>query len=188
MNGLLMGPDSNTKESKRPSRLGRDIVGRASSCGVYLAAIIAANLLTARYGAWISKYTAFAFIGLDFVVLDELHEAWKKRGLVWKMGLLIGIGSFLSWLLNRGAGRIGVASFAAFCISTTVDRLIYWFGQKAGFVRWKRAAASNLASSLADSIAFPALAFGWPPDPDIVFAQFTAKLAGAQLWMIFGRE
>jgi uncharacterized PurR-regulated membrane protein YhhQ (DUF165 family) len=104
------------------------------------------------------------------------------------MALLIAGGSALSWLLNRNAGHIGLASFAAFALATVTDRIIYWAGFRLGTERWKRAAASNLGSSLVDSVAFPAFAFGLPLDPDIVFAQFTAKLAGAQLWMLFGKK
>ena len=188
MTGHSTERGTSTRASAARWWLGTDMARRVFYCAVYLAAIIAANTLTATFGPAMSKYTAFAFIGLDFVVMDGLHEAWRGRGLLWRMGILIAAGSALSWFLNANAGRIGLASFIAFCLATVIDRLVYWAGERMGMVRWKRGAASNLCSSLVDSIAFPALAFGWPPDPDIVFAQFTAKLAGAQLWMILGME
>ena len=49
------------------------------------------------------------------------------------MAALIALGSILSYLLNRTAGRIGAASFAAFLASNLVDRGVY-----ALLIRWPR--------------------------------------------------
>jgi hypothetical protein len=147
----------------------------------YLAAIVAANLIVAWQGAWITPYTAFLFIGLDLTVKDQLQDRWTRNGLVWRMGLLISAGSFLSWLLNRRAGRIAVASFAAFAVSTVIDTLIYAVvkGEK-----WRKVGWSNLGGAISDSLVFPSLAFGWPPDPAIVYGQAAAKLAGGLFWSL----
>jgi uncharacterized PurR-regulated membrane protein YhhQ (DUF165 family) len=154
---------------------------------MYLGAIVVANLLIAHYGAWVSSYVAFAFIGLDITALDHLHDAWHNKGLWWKMSGLIATGSFLSWLLNRDAGRIGIASFVAFLISAIVDRAVYAMAHKKG--QYERIMISNFGSSLTDSILFPLLAFGWPPNPAIIFGQFTAKLAGGAFWaLILGKR
>jgi uncharacterized PurR-regulated membrane protein YhhQ (DUF165 family) len=149
---------------------------------LYLMAIVAANLIVARFGAGISKVTAFLFVGLDFTAMDHLHDAWHRRGLWWKMALLIASGSALSWLLNRNAGRIGMASFVAFVVSGIVDRLIYAILVKRQ--RHERVDLSNLGSSAIDSFLFPTLAFGWPPDLDVIFGQFTAKMAGGAVWRV----
>ena len=97
------------------------------------------------------------------------------------MGLLILAGSALSWLLNRQAGRIALASFAAFAVSSAIDTLIYALvkGEK-----WRRVGWSNAAGAVVDSIIFPALAFGWPPDPTIVAFQIVAKGFGGQIWSL----
>jgi hypothetical protein len=67
---------------------------------MYLAAIILANLSSATFGPSASIVNAFVFIGLDLTARDKLHEAWNRNGLVWKMGLLILTGSFLSLVIN----------------------------------------------------------------------------------------
>lgn len=148
----------------------------------YLAAIIAANLVTARVGQWVTPINALIFIGLDITSRDILHDAWHRKGLVWKMGLLIATGSILSWLLNRNAGRIALASFVAFAAASIVDALVYHLLRK--LPRWKRVNGSNLVSAAVDSVIFPALAFGWPPDMEIVYGMSTAKVAGGLIWSV----
>lgn len=162
--------------------------GRTTSSGptiyvlLYLAAIVAANLLTARLGPWITPINGFVFIGLDITTRDHLHDAWKHKGLWWKMMLLIGGGSVLSWLLNRNAGRIALASFSAFAASGLVDALIYHVLGK--WSKFERVNWSNLGSAAVDSVLFPALAFGWPPDMAIVYGQATAKVGGGLFWSL----
>jgi len=142
---------------------------------------VAANLIVAWLGPMSSVYTAGAFVGLDLTTKDRLQEQWTRRGLVWRMGLLILAGSVISWVLNRQAGRIALASCVAFAVSTSIDALVYAIakGDKLHKVGW-----SNLGGAISDSILFPALAFGWPPDPVIVYGQMTAKLAGGLFWSL----
>lgn len=149
---------------------------------MYLGAIVAANLLTAWLGPWVTPINAFLFIGLDITARDKLHDAWHRRGLWWKMATLIAVGSALSWVLNRNAGQIALASFVAFAASSTADGLVY--GAMLKQDRMRRVNGSNLASAAVDSLVFPALAFGWPPDAWIVYGQFTAKVAGGLFWSL----
>lgn len=148
---------------------------------LYLAAIIAANLIVSWLGPWVTPLTGFVFIGLDITTRDKLHDSWENKGLLWKMALLIASGSALSWLVNRNAGQIAIASFVAFSVSTTIDAIIYHVvrGDKFERVNW-----SNLASAMADSVLFPAIAFGWPPSMEIVYGQATAKIAGGLFWSL----
>lgn len=148
---------------------------------LYLVAIVAANLIVASVGAWITPLTGFLFIGLDITTRDKLHDSWENSGLVWKMALLISSGSVLSWLLNRNSGQIAIASFVAFAVSATVDAIVYAIvkGDKFERVNW-----SNLASAAVDSVLFPAIAFGWPPSMEIVYGQSTAKIAGGLFWSL----
>lgn len=149
---------------------------------LYLIAIIAANLLVARFGPGIAVLNAFLFIGLDLTTRDHLHEAWKGRGLAWKMGLLIGAGSVLSWLLNRDAGQIAVASFVAFACAGIADALVYHLlGNKA---RMLKINGSNVVSAGVDSFAFPALAFGFPLRWDIMLGQWGMKIVGGFVWSL----
>lgn len=148
---------------------------------LYLVAIVAANLIVASVGAWITPLTGFLFIGLDITTRDKLHDSWENSGLVLKMALLISSGSVLSWLFNRNSGQIAIASFVAFAVSATVDAIVYAVvrGDKFERVNW-----SNLASAAVDSVLFPAIAFGWPPSMEIVYGQSTAKIAGGLFWSL----
>lgn len=146
---------------------------------MYLAAIIAANLSVVAFGPAVSIANAFIFIALDLTSRDRLHAAWHGRGLLWKMAALIGTGSLLSWLLNRNAGPIALASFVAFGVSATLDTIVYAaLGRRAYLVRVN---GSNVVSAAADSLIFPTLAFGGFL-PWIVAGQFAAKLIGGALW------
>lgn len=148
---------------------------------LYLIAIIAANLLTARFGPTMAVVNAFLFIGLDLTARDGLHEAWHKRGLWWKMALLIGTGSILSWLLNRNAGQIAVASFVAFACAGIADTIVYHIlGDKA---RLLKVNGSNVVSAAVDSLVFPTLAFG-ALMPAIILGQFIAKVGGGFIWSL----
>ena len=94
------------------------------------------------------------------------------------MGALIAITGMLTYALNPAAGMISVASSVAFTAAALVD----W----ATFARlrgsWlRRANGSNLAGAAVDSLLFPTIAFG-ALMPDIVAAQFIAKVAGGALW------
>lgn len=146
---------------------------------IYLAAIVAANLLVAAFGPGISVINAFLFIGLDLVCRDSLHDQWGGRGLVWKMLLLLLAGGALSFAMNPGAGRIAAASVAAFILAGAADGLVYHLLSRHGWRR--RVNGSNLAGAAVDSFVFPLVAFGallWP----IVIGQFVAKVAGGLLW------
>lgn len=148
---------------------------------LYLAAIVSANLIVAWLGPWVTPITAFFFIGLDITIRDKLHDAWQRKGLVWKMGLLIISGSGLSWLLNKEAGMIALASFIAFAASSLIDAVVYHIVNRS---RFERVNWSNLASASVDSVLFPTIAFGWPPDMEIVYGQATAKIAGGLFWSL----
>lgn len=148
---------------------------------LYLAAIVAANLLVARFGPAVTVLNAFLFIGLDLTTRDALHEQWQGRQLWPRMAALIAAGSALSWLLNREAGPIALASFVAFACAGAVDAVAYTLlGSRARLVRVN---GSNVLSAAVDSLVFPTLAFGgllWP----VVLGQFAAKVAGGFVWSL----
>jgi hypothetical protein len=151
---------------------------------LYLAAIVAANLiltaiLQAGGSVWWSVPTAFLFIGADFTLRDGLTDAWKGRGLTWKMGLLIVAGSALSYALNRDAAQIAMASAVAWGAAAVVDWVVYVaLYHKPWMVR---TTGSNVPSSAVDSLVFPTLAFGALNVP-LTIAQFAAKVLGGLLW------
>lgn len=153
---------------------------------LYLAAIVAANLTVAWFGPSVTIINAFLFIGLDLTARDRLHDAWRGSGLAWKMGLLIAAGGLLSYLLNRDAGPIAVASTVAFATAASVDAIVYHLLRARPFLI--RANASNIPAAATDSLVFPTLAFGGFL-PWITLGQFAAKVAGGFIWsLILGRK
>lgn len=146
---------------------------------LYLGAIVAANLLVVRFGPSISILNAFLFIGLDLTTRDALHERWTDN--LWiKMFALIATGSLLSWLLNRNAGPIALASFVAFAGAGIADTIVYQLlGDKSRFIKMN---GSNVVSAGVDSLIFPAMAFGFPLLWTIVLGQFIAKVFGGGIW------
>jgi queuosine precursor transporter len=148
---------------------------------LYLTAIILANLSTAHFGPSASIVNAFLFIGLDLTSRDKLHDAWHGRGLLPKMSALIAVGSLLSWLLNRNAGQIALASFVAFGAAAVVDTIAYHLlRDKAHLLRINE---SNVLSAAVDSLVFPTLAFGGFA-PLITLGQFAAKVLGGLVWSL----
>jgi hypothetical protein len=152
---------------------------------MYLSAIILANLSSTYFGAPASIVNAFLFIGLDLTARDKLHEAWNKNGLIWKMGLLIAVGSFLSWVINRNAGMIAVASFVAFACAALVDTVVYQFLHKSNYM--VKVNGSNVFSALVDSLVFPTIAFGGFL-PLVTLGQFIAKVVGGAIWSLILRK
>jgi len=149
--------------------------------GLYLVAIVLANLSVAAFGAASTIVNAFLFIGLDLTSRDKLHEAWHGHGLWLKMLALISVGSLLFWLLNRNAGQIAIASLVAFGCAGMVDAFAYQFLYRR---RWLvKVNGSNVFSAATDSLVFPTLAFG-ALMPAIILGQFVAKVAGGFLWSL----
>jgi uncharacterized membrane protein len=160
-------------------------VGNAAMVGLYLAAIVAANLLVTRFGARAVYLVAFALIGLDLTLRDRLHEAWRRERLVAKMGVLIASGSAISWLLNRGSARVALASCLAFAAAATADAVTFHLlGSRQYLVRVN---GSNVLGALADSVVFPTLAFG-SFALAVTGGQFLSKVAGGFLWSLLVRS
>lgn len=141
---------------------------------IYAAAMTLANLSVAAFGPAISPLNAFVLIGLDLALRDWLHVRLRAG----QMLALIGAAGALTYLLNPAAGKIAVASSAAFTAAALVD----W----ATFARLRgtwlfRVNGSNVAGAAVDSLIFPTLAFG-ALMPHIVALQFVAKVAGGAIW------
>lgn len=153
---------------------------------LYLGAIVLANLTVTWFGPKIIIINAFLLIGLDLTSRDHLHEAWHRRGLVWKMTLLIAAGSLITWVLNKDAGQIALASFVAFSLAAIVDTVSYHLLRERMYLI--KINGSNVTSALVDSIVFPTLAFGVFM-PWIILGQFVAKVSGGFVWsLVLKRE
>lgn len=145
---------------------------------VFLAAIVAANLITTHYGPSASIYNAFFLIGLDFITRDRLADFWGTTR--WpKMIALIAVGGGLSYAVNSGSGKVAVASMVAFSAAELAEAVAYHVLRKRQWL--ERAPKAALLAAGVDSLIFPTIAFGgvmW----SITFGQFVAKVAGAAVW------
>jgi hypothetical protein len=156
-----------------------ELVNSTGLIALYLAAIVAANLIITQLGPQATIVTAFLFIGLDITARDSLHESWRGGRLWPRMAALIASGSILSWLVNRNAGPIALASFVAFAASGAADTLIYHALRRRAWL--VKVNGSNVVSAAVDSLVFPTLAFGMLL-PWVVLGQFIAKVAGGAVW------
>jgi len=148
--------------------------------GVYLVAIVAANLIVARFGSASVLLVGFFLVGLDLSTRDYLHELWKRR--LWlKMFGLIAAGSLLSWVINHNAGSIAVASLVAFASAGVVDVLTYHILRHKTFLL--KVNGSNVFSGLTDSTVFLSIAFGGFM-PFLILAQWIAKVIGGFAWSL----
>ena len=148
---------------------------------VYLAAIVIANLVVTKFGPPATIPVAFVLIGLDLTSRDRLHQLWHNDKLLLKMLILIFLGSLISYILNRNALQIAIASFIAFFCAGIVDFISYSLLYKK---RWLiKSNGSNIFSALTDSIIFPTLAFGTFM-PIIILGQFAAKTLGGFVWSV----
>ena len=148
---------------------------------IYIGSLTLANLLVAWLGPWFSPINAFVLIGLDLVLRDKLHDRWQGDRLVLRMFGIIAAAGLLSWVINKDAGMIAIASVVSFMVAMTVDALIY---QKLKNRPWfQRANGSNIGGAATDSVLFPTIAFG-SLMPEIVALQFAAKVAGGFFWSL----
>ncbi len=147
--------------------------------GIYIAALVTANLLVAWLGPWFSLINAFVLIGLDLSLRDKLHDLWEGDKLPIKMGGLIATASVVSYAINPATGMIAFASLAAFSLSMVADTLVYQYLKNKDWMI--RVNGSNIAGSAVDSIVFPTIAFGGLM-LEIVLLQFVAKIGGGLIW------
>lgn len=148
---------------------------------ILLASIVAANLTVAWFGPAAMPVNAFLLIGLNLSTRDRIHDLWHGRHLSIKMAGVVAVGSVLTWVLNRGAGTIAIASVVAFSGALIVDAVVYeiLFDRP----RLVKINGSNALSAAADSIIFPTIAFGVFL-PWAILAQFAAKIAGGFVWSL----
>lgn len=149
--------------------------------GVYLLAIVLANLGVAYFGPSATIWLAFLLIGLDLTARDRLHEAWSRENLWAKMFAMIITGSLLSFMINAEARQIAIASCVAFLAAGVVDAITYQFLHNKPWLI--KVNGSNVFAALADSLIFPTVAFG-AFMPLIVLGEFAAKMAGGFLWSL----
>jgi len=148
---------------------------------MYIFSLTLANLLVAWLGPWFSPINAFVLIGLDLVLRDKLHDRWQGDRLALRMFGMIAAAGLISWLINKDAGIIAIASVVSFMVAMTVDAVIYQ--RLKNLPWWQRANGSNIGGAATDSVLFPTIAFG-SLMPEIVLLQFAAKVGGGFIWSL----
>ncbi len=150
---------------------------------LYLAAIVAANLITTHYAKEghpeVSVYTAFSLVAFDFVVRDVLHDWYRGRTRLLVLGTLIVAGAVLSYLANPDSALIAQWSAIAFAAAMTVDGIVYHALRRLPWA--ERSNASNIAGAIVDSWVFCA-GVGFPFI--VAFGQVTAKIAGGAVFVL----
>lgn len=125
---------------------------------VFLAAVVAANALTAAYGLIPVGFGLMATAGtwaagLVFVARDLVHDTAGRRAVL----ALVAVGAALSaWLAGP---QLALASGLAFAVSEATDMAVYTPLRRRGWVR--AALASNVVGGLVDTVLFLAVA-GFP--------------------------
>jgi len=151
--------------------------------GLYLAAIVAANLSVSWFGPAAVVVNAFFFIGLDFTSRDLLHDAWRGRWQWPRLFALVLAGGLLSLALG-GNRAVALASCLAFIGAGLSDALSYQLlGQRTRLVRIN---GSNVVAAVVDSLVFASVLSlsGWPLLWGAVVGQVLAKITGGVLWSL----
>lgn len=159
----------------------RSIRGEVTAVALFLGSAVSANLLVSVYGQVALLVTAWVLIPFDLVTRDVLHDRWHGRRLWFRMALLILVGACLTVLAVSDAWRVALASFVAFVVAGFTNTAVYQ--RLIGKSRYLRMNISNLAAAVADSIAFPVIAFGVQDTSMALCAgQAASKFAGGLLW------
>lgn len=144
---------------------------------VYVAAIVAANVVTFHFGLVPVGFgllvTAGTFAaGFALLARDFVH----RYANVWWVLAGIALGVALSWVFASPA--IALASAAAFAVAELVDLGVYLWIRPRGFV--KAAFVSNVISAPIDTVVFLAIA-GFPLTFESIVGQFIGKVFWATL-------
>jgi uncharacterized PurR-regulated membrane protein YhhQ (DUF165 family) len=140
---------------------------------------VAANLLVKHYGAEGLWFSSFLLIPFDFVCRCIFHETWKGKKLILNLSLLTLVSGLITFIINREALNIAVASFCGF-IAAQIGAGIFY--QKNKNKSWfYKVNISDLIAIVFDSIVFQLVAFS-VLQPTITIGQVIIKFLGGLLW------
>ncbi len=145
----------------------------------YLLAFVFANFIVLWFGAKGLVFTALFLIPFDFVMRCLFHETWKGKELVFKLGGLVIVASFLTFFINQNALNIALGSSGGFISAQIVAGLFYQIVIKKSY--FIKVNGSDAIGILIDSIVFQFIAFG-NIDFFIMSTQFALKITGGLFW------
>ena len=156
---------------------------------IMLAAIVAANYTTSRFGfvpvgfgleATVGTY----FAGLSLVLRDLLQDSVGRKWVI----IAIVAGTAISFILSVPA--IAFASAAAYFIAEMLDFAVYTpLREKARFGgrKWTLAVIlSNTVGAIADTVVFLGIAFGFGAIEDSILGQLVGKTWATIGYLILG--
>lgn len=150
-----------------------------AALAAYVLSIVAANVLTDRYGMVAVGFgllvTAGTFAaGAALLARDLLREAAGPRWRWW-IAAAIAAGAVLSWVLATPG--LALASAAAFTVAELVDTAVYELARRRGWTRIQGILTSNAAGAPTDTIIFLWLA----PFP-LTLAALIGQVIAKWLW------
>lgn len=148
-----------------------------AALAAYVLSIVAANVLTDRYGMVAVGFglvvTAGTFAaGAALLARDLLREAAGDRWRWW-IAAAIAAGALLSWMLATPG--LALASAAAFALAELVDTAVYEVARRRGWTRVQGILTSNAVSGPVDTFTFLWLAPLFPVTAAAMIGQTIAK-------------
>lgn len=146
---------------------------------LYLLAFVLANFIVLYFGKVGLIFTALFLIPFDFVMRCLFHEQWKGVELILKLGLLVGVASILTYVINKDAANIALGSVFGFVSAQFIAGVFYQSViNKSYFIKVN---GSDAIGIFFDSLVFQFVAFS-SIDPIITISQFTLKIIGGLFW------
>lgn len=146
---------------------------------LYLLAFIFSNFIVLWFGARGLIFTALFLIPFDFVIRCLFHEQWKGKELITKLGLLVMIASFITYLINKETKNIALGSMFGFIAAQIAAGIFYQINiNKNYFIKVN---GSDVIGIVFDSIVFQLIAFCFI-NTDITISQTLLKVIGGLFW------
>jgi queuosine precursor transporter len=162
---------------------------------LYLAAIVAANVLTAKFApinlGWVLVPAGTLLVGASFVLRDLVQEQIGRKATYKLIFLAMGLSGVISYLLGDTL-LIMVASAVSFVISESMDTEIY---SRVNASKSKRVLVSGVVGGTIDSVVFVLIGLSpvgsgilpWEAIPAAIFGQvvvkFVMQLIGAVAYL-----
>jgi queuosine precursor transporter len=152
---------------------------------LYLAAIVAANVLTAKFApinlGWVLVPAGTLLVGASFVLRDLVQEQIGRKATYKLIFLAMGLSGMISYLLGDTV-LIMVASAVSFMISESLDTEIF---TRLGGSKPRRVFISGVVGGAIDSVVFVLIGLSpagsgilpWEAIPAAILGQVVVKFA-----------
>ncbi len=146
---------------------------------VYLGVLVFANFLVLWFGQKGLIITAALLIPFDFVMRCTFHETWQGKGLIVRLGALILVASFLTYIINKDTKVIALASACGFLFAQIAAGVFYQcFLKQAQIIKVN---GSDLVGIVFDTVVFQLIAFSGI-DVVVFTSQVALKATGGVVW------